>query len=102
MDCDGEDELRIRLEIPDDEYYEGKDVPEDVVISTSLRKRELSLKIPEGLELSEEEMNAIIEATQNEIIDILSGKRAKNLGEIKPLDKARQKAKVCPRHRKYE
>jgi hypothetical protein len=44
----------------------------------SASKREIRIEISEGIELSEEEMNRVVAATQNEIVDIIRGVKAKD------------------------
>jgi hypothetical protein len=38
-------------------------------------EREISLEIPEGMELSEEEMSKVVSATQNGFVGIVRGAR---------------------------
>jgi hypothetical protein len=85
-----EEGLVIRYEVPADERLDGRDVYKEVVIYKSLKMRELSLKIPEGLELSEEEMRAILDVTKNDIVDIVRSRQAEMLALS---EKTKRKAK---------
>jgi hypothetical protein len=55
-------------------------------------EREVSIEIPEGMKLSEEEIKAVVSATQNEIIDIIRDEQAKELA-AKPKTRTRVKVK---------
>ncbi len=64
----------------------------------------IKIKIPEGMELSEEELKRVVSATQNEIVDVLRGTKAKGLmaglnvkeREKYEVAKAREKEVVWP------
>jgi hypothetical protein len=71
-----QEEFVIRVEVPMDERPEGMERSNEVIISRVRRERKVSIVIPEGMELSEEEMKAVLDATQNEIVDIIGGERA--------------------------
>jgi hypothetical protein len=62
------EEIReVRIEIP----------RKSEEISSSMRQ--ISIEIPEDLELSEEEMKRVGSAAINEVIDIISGEQAKRM-----------------------
>lgn len=42
-------------------------------------RKEIKIEIPAGLELSEEEMNKVVSATQDQLVDVIRGTQAKQL-----------------------
>jgi len=81
-----EETKEIRVEIP----REKGDV--------SKSERKIRIEIPSGLKLSEEEIQKIATATENEIVEVISGTQAEQLVQAKAVDVVKvEVAKVRPK-----
>ncbi len=60
---------------------ERKAEEKKVEATIAKKEKEISIEIPSGMELSEEEMKGVVSATQNEIVDVIRGSQAKTLAE---------------------